>query len=88
FCFERLHGVLPRVVRLGLFAGLLAGLPLLFYHTLEQPLILVGKRVSRRFEEITARSKICRASLLIDNLATTLAAQRNSSRRISAPQLR
>jgi peptidoglycan/LPS O-acetylase OafA/YrhL len=61
FCFERLHGILPRVVRLGLFAALLAGLPLLFYHMLEEPLILVGKHVSRRFEEIAARSKICQA---------------------------
>ena len=75
FCFERLHAVLPRVVRLGLFAGLLAVLPLLFYHTLEEPLIRVGKRVSGRFEEITARSKICRAgsfSVFVANFPVSL----------------
>jgi peptidoglycan/LPS O-acetylase OafA/YrhL len=53
--FDRLHYVLPKIVRLGLFVILLAGLPVLFYHCLEEPMILFGKRVARRFEELASR---------------------------------
>jgi len=80
-CLERLHDVLPRLMRLGLFAGFLVGLPLLLYHTLEEPMVAVGKRVSRRFEAITSRRKILtNPVLVIDNLGSNLAAQNNSSR--------
>ena len=55
--FERLHHALPRMVRFGVFAVLLMGLPFLFYHFLEEPLIILGKGVAKRFEKITtARS--------------------------------
>ncbi|MBV9181530.1 MAG: acyltransferase [Acidobacteria bacterium] len=73
-CLERWHGVVPRIVRLGLFPVLLAGLPLIFYHLLEEPLILVGRRVSSRFEEVTAHNRICR-TVLIGHLPANLAAQ-------------
>ena len=50
FAFEKLHGVLPRIARCGLFVGLATGLPVVFYHLLEEPMIRVGKRVAKRFE--------------------------------------
>jgi peptidoglycan/LPS O-acetylase OafA/YrhL len=49
--FDRLHYVLPRIIRLTLFAALAALLPVLFYHLLEGPLTLLGKRVAKRFED-------------------------------------
>ena len=48
--FEQLHSVLPRIARYGLFGVLVAGLPVVFYHSLEEPMIRVGKRVAKRFE--------------------------------------
>jgi peptidoglycan/LPS O-acetylase OafA/YrhL len=48
--FDRLHYVLPRIIRLALFAAVLILLPVLFYHFLEGPLTLLGKRVAKRLE--------------------------------------
>jgi peptidoglycan/LPS O-acetylase OafA/YrhL len=48
--FEKLHHVLAKFARLGVFVVLAAGLPVLFYHLLEEPMILVGKRLAKRFE--------------------------------------
>ena len=53
--FSRLHYVLSRTARLGLFVVLVFGLPVLLYHVLEEPMIGVGKRVARRFETRAAR---------------------------------
>jgi peptidoglycan/LPS O-acetylase OafA/YrhL len=47
--FEKLHKVLPRIARYGLFVVLVTGLPVVFYHSLEEPMIRVGKRVAKRF---------------------------------------
>ena len=54
FVFERLHALLPSMVRLGLFTVLVAGLPVLFYHLLEEPLVLLGKRLVTRSERVNA----------------------------------
>ena len=56
FVFSRLHDVLSKTARLGFFAVLVVGLPVLLYHALEEPLIRVGKRVARRFEKMTVRT--------------------------------
>lgn len=48
--FDQLHRVLPRIARYGLFVVLATGLPVVFYHSLEEPMIRVGKRVAKRFE--------------------------------------
>ena len=48
--FDQLHRVLPKIARLGVFVVLAAGLPILFYHLLEEPMILVGKRCAKRLE--------------------------------------
>ena len=48
--FDRLHYVLPRIVRLPLFAALVTLLPILLFHFLEEPMTLLGKRVANRFE--------------------------------------
>jgi peptidoglycan/LPS O-acetylase OafA/YrhL len=56
--FERLHYVLPRVVRLPLFVALVLLLPVLFYHFLEEPMTLLGKRVAKRFEKTVVRSQL------------------------------
>lgn len=53
--FDYLHYVFPRLVRLGLFAVLAMGLPVAFYHFLEEPMILVGKRCAKRFENVYGR---------------------------------
>lgn len=55
--FERLHDVIPRIVRLPLFAGMVMLLPILFYHFLEEPMTSLGKRVAKRFEKTTARGR-------------------------------
>ena len=47
---ERLHGVLSRSTRLCLFVVLVVSLPVIFYHFLEEPMILVGKRLAKRLE--------------------------------------
>lgn len=46
FAFERL-GKLPALVKIPVFVALAAGLPVLFYHLLEEPMIRVGKRVAK-----------------------------------------
>jgi len=48
--FDRLHYVLPRSARFPLFALLEVLLPIGFYHFLEEPMTLLGKRVAKRFE--------------------------------------
>ena len=50
--FDQLHRVLPRILRCGLFVVLSTGLPVMFYHSLEEPMICVGKRVAKRFERL------------------------------------
>jgi peptidoglycan/LPS O-acetylase OafA/YrhL len=54
FVFEYLPSFLPRMARVGLFAVLVTGLPVCFYHFLEEPMVLLGKRIAKRFESITA----------------------------------
>jgi len=49
--FHRLHDVLPRIVRLPLFAFIVALLPIFFYHFLEEPMTLLGKRVTNQLEK-------------------------------------
>jgi peptidoglycan/LPS O-acetylase OafA/YrhL len=46
--FDLLHYVLPRAVRLALFATLVIVLPALFYRFLEEPMIRVGKKLADR----------------------------------------
>jgi peptidoglycan/LPS O-acetylase OafA/YrhL len=53
--FNRLEDAVPRIARLALFAALVTGLPVFFYHWLEEPMVLLGKRVAKRFERITVR---------------------------------
>ncbi len=45
FAFERL-GYLPTVEKISLFAVLVTGLPVIFYHALEEPMTRLGKRVA------------------------------------------
>jgi peptidoglycan/LPS O-acetylase OafA/YrhL len=54
--FDRLHYVLPRIVRLPLFAALVTLLPILLFHFLEEPMMLFGKRVAKRFETGSKRA--------------------------------
>lgn len=53
--FDKLHYVFPRLVRLPLFAATVTLLPILLYHFLEEPMTLLGKRLTKRFEKTTAR---------------------------------
>jgi peptidoglycan/LPS O-acetylase OafA/YrhL len=48
--FDRLHYVLPRFVKLPFFAAMVTLLSSCFYHLLEEPLTLFGKRVAKRFD--------------------------------------
>jgi peptidoglycan/LPS O-acetylase OafA/YrhL len=48
FAFERL-GNLPALAKIPLFVALAVGLPILFYHLLEEPLIRAGKRVAKTY---------------------------------------
>jgi peptidoglycan/LPS O-acetylase OafA/YrhL len=52
--FERLHFLLPWIMRLALFAVLVTGLPVLFYYLLEEPMVSLGRRLATRSERITA----------------------------------
>jgi peptidoglycan/LPS O-acetylase OafA/YrhL len=45
FAFERL-GYLPTIEKISLFAVLVTGLPVIFYHALEEPMTRLGKRVA------------------------------------------
>ena len=49
--FHRLHDILPRIVRLPVFVVLVTLLPIVFYHCLEEPMTLLGKRIANRFEK-------------------------------------
>ena len=48
FAFERLANF-AMFVKIPVFVGLAVGLPMLFYHLLEEPLIRVGKRVAKSY---------------------------------------
>jgi peptidoglycan/LPS O-acetylase OafA/YrhL len=48
FAFERL-GKLPAFAKISVFVALAVGLPVLFYHLLEEPMIRVGKRVAKSY---------------------------------------
>jgi peptidoglycan/LPS O-acetylase OafA/YrhL len=48
FAFERL-GNFSALVKIPVFIALAVGLPVLFYHLLEEPLIRVGKRVAKTY---------------------------------------
>jgi peptidoglycan/LPS O-acetylase OafA/YrhL len=48
FAFERL-GKLPAFGKISVFVALAVGLPVLFYHLLEEPMIRVGKRVAKSY---------------------------------------
>jgi peptidoglycan/LPS O-acetylase OafA/YrhL len=48
FAFERL-GNLSALVKIPLFVALTIGLPVLFYHLLEEPMIRAGKRVAKSY---------------------------------------
>jgi peptidoglycan/LPS O-acetylase OafA/YrhL len=48
FTFERLRN-LPALVKIPLFVALAVGLPVLFYHLLEEPMIRAGKHVARTY---------------------------------------
>jgi peptidoglycan/LPS O-acetylase OafA/YrhL len=50
--FERL-GKLPGLVKIPVFVALAVGLPVLFYHLLEEPMIRVGKRVAKTYARAT-----------------------------------
>jgi peptidoglycan/LPS O-acetylase OafA/YrhL len=54
FAFEYLRNALPLVARLAVFLVLAAGLPVFFYHLLEEPMVQLGKRVGKRFETALA----------------------------------
>lgn len=47
FAFEKFAG-LPVAVGIGIFVTLFAGLPIALYHLIEEPLILMGKRITRK----------------------------------------
>jgi peptidoglycan/LPS O-acetylase OafA/YrhL len=55
FAFERL-GKLPALVKTTVFVALAAGLPVLFYHLLEEPMIRVGKRVAKIYARAASSS--------------------------------
>ena len=58
FALDRLHNSVPPLARLALFAVFVTVLPVLFYHLLEEPMILLGKRVAKRFEMTIARGRL------------------------------
>jgi peptidoglycan/LPS O-acetylase OafA/YrhL len=55
FAFERL-GNFSALVKIPVFIALAVGLPVLFYHLLEEPLIRVGKRVAKTYARATRPS--------------------------------
>lgn len=55
FAFERL-GNLPALVKIPLFVVLAVGLPVLFYHLLEEPMIRVGQHVAKSYARATRPS--------------------------------
>jgi peptidoglycan/LPS O-acetylase OafA/YrhL len=55
FAFERL-GNFSALVKIPVFIALSVGLPVLFYHLLEEPLIRVGKRVAKTYSRATRPS--------------------------------
>ncbi len=56
--FDRLHDVLSRRTRLSLFVAMVIVFPILFYHFLEEPMTLLGKRLAKRLEEATSRRRL------------------------------
>jgi peptidoglycan/LPS O-acetylase OafA/YrhL len=62
FAFERL-GKFPALVKIPVFVALAAGLPVLFYHLLEEPMIRVGKRVAKTYARATRSSAAVATSL-------------------------
>lgn len=56
--FDRLHYVLPRIVRLPLFTMLALLLPVALYYFIEEPMIQRGKRIVKTFE---SRREVCAA---------------------------
>lgn len=50
FAFEYLRNALPLVARLAVFLVLAAGLPVFFYHVLEEPMVKAGKRIGKHLE--------------------------------------
>jgi peptidoglycan/LPS O-acetylase OafA/YrhL len=51
--YQRLHSYLPKAGRFALFVILVIGIPIFFYHFLEEPMVLLGKEVAMRCERIT-----------------------------------
>jgi peptidoglycan/LPS O-acetylase OafA/YrhL len=49
--FDRLHYILPRAIRLPLFAALIVLVPIALYRCIEGPLIEAGKRIATRFDK-------------------------------------
>lgn len=47
FAFERLAGF-PIAVRIAVFAALIVGLPVAFYHAIEEPFVRLGKSITRK----------------------------------------
>jgi len=50
FALEYLRNALPLPGRLAVFVVLIAGLPVFFYHLLEEPLVALGKYIGKRLE--------------------------------------
>jgi peptidoglycan/LPS O-acetylase OafA/YrhL len=52
--FEYLHSVLPRTVRMVIFAVLVTGIPILLYSVLEEPSMRLGRWIAKHFENLSA----------------------------------
>jgi len=66
FAFERL-GKLPALVKISVFVALAVGLPVLFYHLLEEPMIRFGKRVAKSYARATRSSTSVAPPLPVQN---------------------
>ncbi len=70
FAFERL-GRLSALVKIPVFVALAVGLPVLFYHLLEEPLIRFGKRVAKSYASATRSSTAVAPPLPAQNVRSS-----------------
>ena len=68
FAFVRLHAI-PRTARWIVFLLSSAGLPILLYHLLEEPLIQVGKRLADRLSKVSVQKSEESASIQSSSLS-------------------
>lgn len=70
FAFERL-GKLPALAKIPVFVALAIGLPVLFYHLLEEPMIRFGKRVAKNYARATRSSTAVAPPLPAQNVRSS-----------------